>query len=162
MAAILITGMSRVGKSTALAELRRRGYRTVDTDVGGWTRELRNGAGHVADHQWDEPRMAALLDEDVTRDLFVVGCVSNQGHFYVRFDVVVLLSLSHQVMVERLAARTNNPYGKEPDELERILRDHAEVEPVLRASADVELDGTTPVRVLADALEWLTAPTEPA
>ena len=37
MSRILVTGMSGTGKSTLLAELRRRGYRTVDTDYEGWT-----------------------------------------------------------------------------------------------------------------------------
>jgi dephospho-CoA kinase len=34
--AILVTGMSGTGKSTALVELRRRGFETVDTDDPGW------------------------------------------------------------------------------------------------------------------------------
>jgi dephospho-CoA kinase len=36
MASILLTGMSGVGKSTAMAELARRGFDTVDTDCGEW------------------------------------------------------------------------------------------------------------------------------
>jgi dephospho-CoA kinase len=36
---ILVTGMSGTGKSSALAELERRGFRTVDTDEPGWTVE---------------------------------------------------------------------------------------------------------------------------
>jgi len=35
---VLVTGMSGVGKSTALTELARRGYVTVDTDEGPWIR----------------------------------------------------------------------------------------------------------------------------
>lgn len=35
-AAILVTGMSGVGKSTALAALAQRGCATVDTDDGRW------------------------------------------------------------------------------------------------------------------------------
>ena len=36
MTRILITGISGTGKSSALAELARLGYRTVDTDEPGW------------------------------------------------------------------------------------------------------------------------------
>ena len=39
MRRILVTGMSGTGKSSALAELARRGFRTVDTDEPGWTVE---------------------------------------------------------------------------------------------------------------------------
>jgi len=40
MSRILVTGMSGTGKSSALAELGRRGYRVVDTGDPGW-REYR-------------------------------------------------------------------------------------------------------------------------
>jgi hypothetical protein len=40
MSRILVTGMSGTGKSSALAELGRRGCRVVDTDDPGW-REYR-------------------------------------------------------------------------------------------------------------------------
>jgi hypothetical protein len=36
--------MSGTGKSSALAELSRRGYRAVDTDEPGWTAEDTEGA----------------------------------------------------------------------------------------------------------------------
>jgi dephospho-CoA kinase len=47
--AVLVTGMSGVGKSTALAELARFGFTTVDTDYGhGLTSTTvnRSGANH--------------------------------------------------------------------------------------------------------------------
>jgi ATP-dependent phosphoenolpyruvate carboxykinase len=40
VAAVLVTGMSGTGKSSALAELARRGHRVVDTDYGGWTENV--------------------------------------------------------------------------------------------------------------------------
>ena len=36
MSRVLVTGMSGTGKSSALAELGRSGYRVVDTDDPGW------------------------------------------------------------------------------------------------------------------------------
>src|SRR5690349_20227288 len=93
--------MSGVGKSMLLEELSRRGYPVVDTDYDGWT--LANGT-------WDEPRMAALLTE--RSDVVVSGTVENQGRFYDRFDLVVLLSALLNVLLDRVLRRTNNPYGK--------------------------------------------------
>jgi hypothetical protein len=58
-------------------------------------------------------------------------------------------------MRQRLAMRTDNPYGKDPAQLQAVLADLEEVEPLLRASADAELDGTLPVGTLADAVELL-------
>jgi broad-specificity NMP kinase len=79
MSRVLVTGMSGTGKSSALAELGRRGYRVVDTDDPGWREyrehvdpadELRRG-----EWLWVEDKMERLLDSDDGRSLFVQGCV---------------------------------------------------------------------------------------
>ena len=44
---ILLTGMSGTGKSTALAELEKRGFRVVDTDEGGWSEWSDPDGGYV-------------------------------------------------------------------------------------------------------------------
>lgn len=145
MARVLITGMSGAGKSTLLRELARRGHRTVDTDYDGWT----DGSGGP----WDEARMARLLaDHD---DVVVSGTTDNQGVFYDRFEHVVLLSVPVEVLLERVARRTDNPYGRTAADQEEIRHLTTEVEPLLRQTADVELDGRHPVDALADAVEAL-------
>jgi predicted ATPase len=90
---VLVTGMSGTGKSSALAELGRRGYRVVDTDEPFWT-EWVESPEEVGGGQWlwIEGRMTTLLRSNVSRTLFVQGCVQNQGKFYDRFDAVVLLT----------------------------------------------------------------------
>ena len=84
MRRVLVTGMSGTGKSSALAELGRRGFRVVETDEGDWC--AWSAAGEP---RWREDRMAALLAAGGDATLFVSGCVPNQGRFYGRFDAVV-------------------------------------------------------------------------
>jgi predicted ATPase len=143
---VLVTGMSGTGKSSALAELARRGFHTVDTDEPGWTVEDADGG-----RWWDEERIARLLAEDGAT-LYVSGTVSNQGRFYDRFDAVVLLSAPGNVVLDRLATRTTNDYGKPAHERKLILEHLREVEPQLRASCTHEIDATQP---LADVVERL-------
>jgi adenylate kinase family enzyme len=143
---ILVTGMSGTGKSSALAELERRGFRTVDTDEPGWTVEDAEGG-----QWWDEERIAELLAEDGPT-LYVSGTVSNQGRFYDRLDAVVLLSAPADVLLGRISTRTTNAYGKSPAERELILGHLREVEPLLRATCTHEIDATQP---LADVVEQL-------
>ncbi|NES30254.1 AAA family ATPase [Micromonospora terminaliae] len=144
MARVLVTGMSGAGKTTLLTELSRRGYDTIDTDSDGWT---------LPDGDWDEPRMAALLTD---RPVVVVsGTVANQGHFYDRFDHVVLLSAPLGVLLDRVTARSTNPYGKTAEQRAEIARYVREVEPLLRRGATRELDGQRPVGELADIVEQL-------
>jgi dephospho-CoA kinase len=142
MSKILVTGMSGTGKSSALAELGRRGHRVVDTDDPGW-RVYREYAGssdalHRGEWLWDEERITGLLDSDDGRSLFVQGCVRNQSKFYHRFDAVVLLSAPAAVILDRVARRTTNDYGKTPVERAMILDDLARVEPLLRAGCTHE------------------------
>jgi shikimate kinase len=62
------------------------------------------------------------------------------GQFLARFDHVILLSAPADVIVERLKRRTNNPYGKHPDEVARVLDLLQTVEPLLRRVATHEID----------------------
>jgi len=153
-----VTGMTGTGKSSALAELARRGYRVVDTDDPGW-REYRKFVEsfdelHRGEYLWVEDRMTGLLDSDDDRSLFVAGGARNQSKFYDRFDAVVLLSAPADVILDRVARRTTNEYGKTPLERAEILADLAEVEPLLRQECTHELDASRP---LADTVADLIA-----
>jgi dephospho-CoA kinase len=156
-AVVLVTGMSGTGKSTALAELARRGHAVVDTDHGGFTEDVTASDGRGSERLWRAERIAALLDAHEGGTLFVSGCVANQGRFYTRFDAVVLLSAPAEVMLERIATRETNRYGREAAEREAILADLAAVEPLLRASATAEIDTRAPLAEVADALEQIAA-----
>jgi shikimate kinase len=134
--------MSGAGKSTVLGELRRRGHLTVDTDYGGWV---------LPDGTWDEQQMAALLERHP--DVVVSGTVENQRRFYDRFDDVVLLHAPLEVLLDRTSSRTDNPYGKTAEHRAEIAYYTEEIVPLLRRSANIELDGRLPVDQLADALE---------
>lgn len=150
MAIVLVTGMSGTGKSSALVELARRGHRVVDTDYGGWT-------DGEPEPLWREDRIEALLDEHRHDTLFVSGCVANQAKFYERFDAVVLLSAPADVVLERVAGRGTNDFGKSADERDRIVRDLARVEPLLRRGATAEIDTRAPLADVVDALERIAS-----
>ncbi|MDT5181340.1 MAG: hypothetical protein QOJ95_5538 [Mycobacterium sp.] len=147
MKRVLVTGMSGTGKSALLAELAARGHWTVDTDYGGYFETI------DGEPLWIESRIDELLSiEDPRGVLFVQGTTRNQVVFYPRFDHVVLLSAPVDVMLERLRTRTGNAYGQRPEEIAETLENLAEVEPLLRLSATLEVVTTVPVGVVADAV----------
>lgn len=151
---VLVTGMSGTGKSTALTELARRGHRVVDTDYDDFSEDVPLADGTGTQQLWREDRIDVLLAEAPAGEtLFISGCVSNQRKFYPRFDAVVLLSAPVEVILERLASRTTNEFGKNAAERDRILHDLATVEPLLRAGATAEIDTCRPVDDVVDELE---------
>ncbi|PGH43660.1 shikimate kinase [Micromonospora sediminicola] len=154
MAKVLVTGMSGTGKSTALRMLAARGHRTVDTDSDRWSRWVPLPDGS-SDWIWREDAITDLLTGHRAGHLFVAGCRSNQGRFYPSFDHVVLLSAPAEVLLTRIADRTDNPYGKRAEERAEILRNLAEVEPLLRATATAEVDASAPVESVVGHLERL-------
>ena len=84
--------------------------------------------------------------------LFVAGCEENQVKFHSQLDHIILLSTPVEVLTQRLATRTNNPFGKSAEESRRFLADVQEVEPLLRAIADCEIDTTTPLSEVVRAI----------
>lgn len=151
MPAVLITGMSGVGKSTILAALRARGWATVDLD-DGWCIPQPDGT-----QLWDEPAVTRLLDDTDDADdtvLFVAGCEANMGVFVPRFSAVILLTAPWSTLEDRLRSRTTNAFGSRADERDRVRRDQREVEPLLRGIASACIDTRAPVDdVLADVLK---------
>jgi dephospho-CoA kinase len=151
MQRVLLTGMSGTGKSTLIHELSERGYTAVDTDSDEWS-EWVTVPGQGPDWIWRADRMQRLLSTADADVLFVSGCKTNQGAFYAQFDHIVLLSAPVQLIVERLATRTTNAYGKHPDELAEVLAYLESVEPLLRRSATVEVDTSAPIAQVIETI----------
>jgi shikimate kinase len=143
--------MSGTGKSTVIEELAARGYKAVDTDDDGLSElvnvPLDQRTGHDPGHDWvwREERIQELLSSDDADVLFLGGCAPNQGTFYPQFDQIILLTAPADLIVARLTSRTNNPYGKRADDIARTLHLQQTIEPLLRSSADHEIDTSVPL-----------------
>jgi shikimate kinase len=160
MKRILLTGMSGTGKSTLIQELAARGYKAVDTDYDGLSELVTVSADEPTgldlgqDWVWREDRIQALLSTEDAAVLILSGCAPNQGKFYPQFDHIILLTAPAEVIVERLTTRTNNPYGRRPEEVARVLSLMQTIEPLLRSGADHEIDTSIPLdQVVAKILQ---------
>ena len=133
------------------------GFKVVETDEGGFSVVDDHG-----DQHWNAERVRELLATEDADVLFVVGSDDAQVLFYPDFDHIVLLSAPREVMVERLASRTNNPFGKSSEELAKILVDRETFEPLMRRDATHEIDTSKPLdRVIDDILGLVRQPPSP-
>ena len=158
--------MSATGKSSVVAELRARGYKAVDGDdpaYSHWGEFVRypgiDDGAPDQEKEWilREDRIDELLSTEDCDAVFVAATARNMSKFYPRFDHIVLLSAPSEVIVERLATRTNNPYGKRPEELADVLRYVERLEPILRKSASHEIDASASLdKVVAQVLELVS------
>ena len=159
MIRVLITGMSGTGKSTLIGELAKRGHRVLDADNPDLAISEPRENGEWG---WRVDRVRELLFADTGSDLlFLSGCSEEQVALYSHFDHIVLLSAPSDVIADRLATRATNSYGKDRAELARVMGYIETVEPLLRASADLEIVTTKPPEAVADeVLEhvWISGP----
>lgn len=165
---VLLTGMSGTGKSTVVEELVARGYKAVDTDHHGLTELVAvpdddpTSLAPGRDWLWREDRVQQLLSTNDVDLLFLSGCAPNQPSFYPQFDHIILLTAPASVITARLTTRTNNPYGKQPHELARVLHLQQTIEPLLKPAADLEIDTTIPIdQVVATILRHVRARPRP-
>lgn len=101
---------------------------------------------------YGEDRIQSLLDQFDSDLLFVSACVSNQGKFYSRLDQIVLLSAPRSTMVDRPENRTNNPYGKRPEDVAEALHYKETIEPLLRRGATTEIVTSMPLSDVVDQI----------
>jgi dephospho-CoA kinase len=149
MKRVLLTGISGTGKSLLVEKLQARGYKAVDADNDEYSKwvEVDNSTDEYGstvepgrDWVWREDRIQELLSNQETDFLFLSGCAANMGQFLPLFDRIVLLTADEEIILERLRTRTNNDYGKRPNEAKRVIELKESVEPVLRKIADNEID----------------------
>lgn len=156
MKRVLITGMSGTGKSAVIEELLARGYRAHDLDTPEWSEWIDADPSDVLtpsrgkDWVWREDRVRALLSASGDGKLFISGCAENMGLFFPLLDTVILLSAPVATLTERLAARPVDRYGHAAEERRKVADLTSTIEPLLRQSADGEIDTRRPVQATVD------------
>lgn len=158
---VLLTGMSGVGKSTALVGLADCGWGTVDADEAVLVDE------HADRTALRLAELRAVLGQAPAGRPFAVAATGEgQGELYPLVDHVVLLTAPWPVLADRLVARTGNDFGKGPGEADRVRADQEAYEPLIRAGADLVLDTSalTPDEVVGRiaALAPAAEPTRPS
>lgn len=147
MTNILITGMSGTGKSSVLYELSKLGLKTIDMDYNDWS-EYRNEGEWI----WSEEKIGQELSNNLDQVLIVAGCAINQGKFYPFFDSIILLTAPTDTILQRLKDRKTNIYGKKTNDVQEVLQNIQEIEPLLKKSATYEIDTSIPLSKVVEII----------
>jgi hypothetical protein len=147
----LVEGLSGAGKSSVYEELIRRGYKAISTDRA-W--KVHAGPdtdlpGRPVHSMWDQGKAVSELESPEPEVLFVCGSSRNRDRFLPYFTEVFNLRIDDDTMRRRLQERTNNEFGKQPEELELMLRlnrsDH-------KPAGAIDVDATEPLDQVVDEL----------
>jgi 2-phosphoglycerate kinase len=153
----LIGGLSGTGKSTIYHELIRRGYNAVEADD-----ELAYFAHPETRQPVDEKTELWLWDEDKfleaikrgsdNEPIFVCGGATNEKDFERHFDKIFTLYINDEVLKHRIATRTNNDYGREPKELEKLLEWNKGAIDYAKKRGATLIDATRPLNEVVDEI----------
>src|SRR6185312_13225995 len=116
----LVEGLSGSGKSSVYDELIRRGYKAISTDRA-WKSHADRDTGLLG-RPWDEQKAVSELESPEPEVLFVCGSSGNRVRFLPYFTEIFNLRIDDGTMRRRLRERTNNDFGKQPEEVELMLR----------------------------------------
>lgn len=167
MSLIYITGMTGAGKSSTRKELQDRGYEAHDTDEDGitsWHNKITGEATKrpadandrtkewYAEHDWNmsRPKIEELAARAKDRPVFLCGITSNDIEMWDLFGKVICLTIDEETLRRRIANRTDNDFGKAPDELSNILRWHKSAEEDYKQWGAVMIDATRPLSEVVD------------
>jgi shikimate kinase len=155
--------MSGTGKSAVIRELASRGYPAHDLDTPEWSEWIEaapsDGLTPVQgkDWVWRESQVRELLSGSGEGILFISGCAENMPRLFPLIDCIVLLSAPVETIVKRLQARSAGGYGHAAEERRKVVDLIATFEPLLRESADQEIDTRKPARATVDEILQISA-----
>ncbi len=171
---IYVTGVPGAGKTSVNRELRRRGFRSFDTDDDGIaaffsadgsmvpSNEVEASAEWRSKHTWRivAERLHASRSGCEAR-VFVCGSAANEADFWDDFDAVIALVTDDDTLRQRLTTRTADDYGSSPDELAQVLRWNRGYANQLARAGAVVIDSTRPIDAVVDHILLATTALHP-
>jgi dephospho-CoA kinase len=167
MPLFLVTGLPGAGKSTVNAELKARGYKSYDGDEDHLAKWYNIETGLPVEVKIEECTPDFLLSHcrDISREIvkgldseaqnksvFLCGDPENEAELNDLFSEVFALILDDETRNRRLAARTNNKWGKLPHEREYSEAFGKRWENIRHRLSYISIDATQPIKAIVDQI----------
>jgi hypothetical protein len=142
-----VEGLSGAGKSSVYEELIQRGYKAISTDRA-WAYHADPDTGlRGAFRMWNRQKAVAELESREPDVLFVCGSGRNRDDFLPYFTEIFNLRIDDETMRRRLRERTDNEFGKQPEEVELMLTLNRSDE---KPAGAIDVDATRPLHQVVD------------
>ena len=160
-----ITGVSGVGKSSVVEELKKKGIFTIDRDgVEGLCRWINKDTQKISEwrpgtediwykkHKYicDKAKLINLMkDKDI---VVVAGLANNRSELWDLFDKVFLLHCKEETFIKRITERTSHDFGKHKLEKENILSWYKNFEKEIVEEGAIPIDTDKPLHAVVDEI----------
>jgi dephospho-CoA kinase len=172
-----ITGLSGAGKTAVRRELKARGYQAPGVDEEGYGEWIDRKTGQVVPfphhdkqfdfhdwyehHEWElSPTKVVHLKRRADKEkipIFLCGSASGEDKVWHLFDQVIALIIDEETLKHRLATRTNNQYGKTPEELAIELSLYKTYKDTMKNRGALTIDATRPLAEVVGEILQRTA-----
>jgi dephospho-CoA kinase len=157
MSNYLIEGISGTGKTTVGEELQKRGFKVIDADqTFGFYGDPKTGLPTDDKHQlnwiWDSSKVKQELTALDGKPIFVCGGAMNQIDFTNYFASIFTLYVDDETLKNRLLSRSNNDFGKDPEDLARQLEWNKGTIAYANQRKTVLIDATKPIDEVVDEI----------
>lgn len=172
MPLIYLTGISGSGKSAVIRELQARGYEAHGVDEMGYADWVDRQTGKIIPfpedensvdiHEWYKKHNWVLSDDRISKLkqqadandtlIFLAGVADGEDTVWHYFGKVFVLNVDEATIRQRIAKRTDNDFGKTPDEMAAILRWLDGYEERYRTYGAVIVDATKPLNEVVDEI----------
>jgi dephospho-CoA kinase len=165
MALIYITGSPGSGKSTICSELQNRGFTAYDEyGFSGWfNKSTGKLVPHIPDNRtadWYQSHVykfvydnvRQLADEAQKDRVFLCSQTFYDDEVWDMFDKIIFLTIDPVTLTHRLQTRSGTTYGKNPAELDYILRKYPLLKQSRQQHGAIMVDATRPLTEIVDEI----------
>ncbi len=175
MSLTYLTGISGTGKSSVLEQLSNRGFEAHGVDEEGYAVWVNKKTDQVEsfeendpnfnfhswyqNHRWvlSKKRISELkqLSDRIQKPVILAGLADDEHDALSLFDNIIYLPLDKPTLKKRIMSRTDNSFGKKPEEMSAIMLWLTKNDAKYRSMSNHIIDASSPLESVVNEINSL-------